>query len=137
MATLEAPMLERNLRHHLRIEAAFPATLMTEDGQACECEIVNLSRTGIMVACDRATLETLMPSKQRESLFAPLNPVTVDACFELTLSTTGRTQLNCGCHIIHTRRLARDVFHVGLEFVRLEPRDRLRIEQFIAERKPR
>ncbi|WP_369601723.1 PilZ domain-containing protein [Hahella sp. SMD15-11] len=136
MATAEIPITERNLRHHLRVEATAPVTLSTSGGDTRTCELVNLSRQGLMIACDRETLEILIPRRQREALFAPLDPVCVSTTFPINLSTEGAVPLHAECHIVHTRRLARDRFHVGLHFESLSVVDRMRLEQFIAEHKP-
>ncbi|OZG70562.1 PilZ domain-containing protein [Hahella sp. CCB-MM4] len=105
--------MQKNLRHHFRVPADFIAHLRTNNGDQLEADIVNVSRAGLMISCDRATLELLMPNALS---FAPLQPGCVTVDFSLPLDEEGLVALSMEMLMVYTRRLSRDVFTIGLQF---------------------
>ncbi|MBU6950013.1 PilZ domain-containing protein [Hahella sp. HN01] len=127
-------VMQRNLRHHLRIPTDFVAHITTRDQRECDAAINNISRTGLMLECDRCILETLTPNALN---FAPLRPVCINIRFTLPLGKKDVVEVETEMLVIYTRRLARNAFHVGLQFKELTPEQTHQLEQYIAENKLR
>ena len=120
--------LKRNLRHHLRVPIRVPATVQTREGQPVSAEVANISRAGVMLECDRQTLELIHPKAMTAN---PGSPLETALAFTIPSQTGGKVAINCTCHIIYARRLSRDVFHVGLEFKDLEEHLAPHLEHYI------
>lgn len=123
---------KRNLRHHLRIPTHLSATVTAADGQQLQVEIANLSRAGVMLACDRQTLEFMHPKVIAAN---PGNPMETTLAFTIPSRIGGKITIQCTCHIIYARRLSKDLFYVGLEFRNLEDHLVPHLEQYIESHK--
>jgi len=117
VATPSMTTPKRNLRHHLRVPAKMPATLETQTGTTLSADIANLSRTGLLLACDRETLESI---HAKDTPFSPNRHVPLLVRFTLNSDITGNLTLNIQCGVVHVRRLSREQYHVGVEFKHLD-----------------
>lgn len=111
------PIMKRNLRHHIRVPIRVSATVQTRNGQQVSTEVANISRTGVMLACDRQSLELIHPKGMTAN---PGSPLETTVAFTIPSQIGGKVAINSRCHIIYARRLSRDLFHIGLEFLNLE-----------------
>lgn len=117
VATPSMTTPKRNLRHHLRVPAKMSATLETNTGTTLSADIANLSRNGLLLACDRETLESI---HAKDVTFSPNRHVPLLVRFTLNSKATGNLTLNVPCGVVHVRRLSREQFHVGVEFQQLD-----------------
>ncbi len=125
-------LMQKNLRHHFRVPADFIAHLRTGSGDQLEADIVNVSRAGLMISCNRATLELLMPNALS---FAPLQPGCVTVDFSLPLDEEGLVALSMEMLMVYTRRLSRDVFTIGLQFKNPTPPQARVLDTYVNENK--
>ena len=105
---------EPNLRDQQRVDVALGVTLNRPGQPAIECEMCNLSRSGMMIRCTREVTEALIPGKRPP---APGNWEEVNARFEMPVLPQQTVNLSVKGHIAHLRRIARNEFHLGIRFV--------------------
>ena len=120
--------MKRNLRHHLRVPIRVSATIETPTGQQLQTELANLSRTGVMVECNRETLELLHP---KAVTAAPGTGAPAVIHFIIPSKIGGKITVDTPCNVVYARRLSRDVFHVGMEFKKLEEHLVPHLEEYI------
>lgn len=109
-------LLKKNLRHFARVNAHFTAYLSTAKGNIRHAEIENISRAGVMLSCDRETLETILPNNQSP---APWDALQIDLAFEIPVDAYHTETVQSQCKVVYVRRLARDKFQIGLGFGKL------------------
>lgn len=117
-----------NLRHHQRIDTQFDVELALTDGKAVTCTLSNLSRAGLMVECSPAMLARILPN---HSPIAPRQAVRVSARFELPVLPVQTVVISADCDIIYARRVSRQLFQIGMEFVSIEGNGRSYVDQFV------
>ncbi|WP_250654836.1 PilZ domain-containing protein [Alkalimarinus coralli] len=119
---------KKNLRHYTRIRAQLEATVQKNEGQTVTADIANLSRAGMMLACDGKTLNEFLPNT---TPIIPRQPVQLDVEFTVPVVATQRVIVKTRCNVIYTRRLSRDSFQIGLEFDSVENNGYNYIDQYI------
>ncbi len=105
--------LRKNLRHYARVNAHFSAQLTTPTGLVRQADIENISRAGVMLSCNRETLETLQPTSHTPT---PVESAQIELHFEVPVDAYHTETVSSTCKVIYVRRLARDRFQVGLSF---------------------
>ncbi len=118
---------KKNLRHYTRIRAQLEATI-AKDNRTITADIANLSRAGLMLACDRATLEDILPNT---APIIPRQPTQLDIEFALPVVLTQMVMVRAKCNVIYTRRTSRDAFQIGIEFESVENNGYSYIDQYI------
>lgn len=119
--------MQTNLRYHNRITTQFSATMTSSDGKTLIGTIANLSRAGLMIECDRKTVEDLIPKNNPP---APKNPIQMKVAFDLWLSDN-RDTLFATCNIVHVRRKSREIYQVGIEFKEFPNDDYNKVELYV------
>ena len=119
---------EPNLRDQQRADVNLNVTLNRPGQPAIECEICNLSRSGMMIRCTSKVTETLIPGKRAP---APGDWIDVTARFEVPVLSQQSVQLSARCHIAHLRRMAKDEFHLGIRFVDFDGRGFDYVDQYV------
>lgn len=104
---------KRNLRHYQRVSTDLHADIQTEQGAKTRCKIINMSRTGLMLQCTPAELALLMPNLPVLTLRQPIRLRVVIDLMVRQQPVTLRSE----CDIIYTRRLSKDIFQLGIQFV--------------------
>ena len=117
-----------NLRNQQRIDVSSEITLEKPDGDQFQCEIANISRTGVMVQCDAQTAKALVPSMLPP---APKNPVQLTARFPIPVLPAQPVTIVAESNVVHIRRIARDQFHIGLQFQSFEGNGFVHVDQYI------
>lgn len=112
-----------NLRHYHRVPVTLEVLMQTDSGVAVLCQVANLSRAGLMIACTPQMLHQLLPN--RESV-APHQPVPVRASLALPDG-----DLNVDCNVVYVRRVSHDCFNLGAEFKAFEGDDEQRLQAFV------
>ncbi|MBR9872274.1 MAG: PilZ domain-containing protein [Gammaproteobacteria bacterium] len=117
-----------NLRNQQRVDVSSAITLEKPDGCQFQCEIANLSRTGAMIECDAQTAKALIPNMVPP---APKNPVQLTARFQVPVIPAQPVTVVAESNVVHIRRIARDQFHIGLQFRSFEGNGFVYIDQYI------
>lgn len=105
--------VKSNLRNQQRVEVSSGITIEKPDGCCLTCSISNLSRTGVMVSCNREAVKTLIPGNRAP---APGNWITVTTQFRVPVVATQPVSITANGNIVHMRRIARDEFQLGIRF---------------------
>jgi len=122
---------KKNLRHYTRIPAQLEATVFkteTKADNSITIAIANLSRAGLMLACDNATLNEILPNTPA---IIPRQPVQLTVEFAIPVVATQTVMIKTKCNVIYTRRISRDSFQVGIEFESVENNGYSYIDQYI------
>ncbi|MFV8572432.1 PilZ domain-containing protein [Marinobacter sp. SBS5] len=117
-----------NLRNQQRIDVSSEITLEKPDGFQFQCKITNISRTGVMIQCDAQTAKSLIPNMLPP---APKNPIQLTARFPVPVLPTQPVSIVAESNVVHIRRIARDQFHIGLQFQSFEGNGFDYVDQYI------
>lgn len=118
-----------NLRDQQRVEASLEVMVSRPDAPPITCQCTNLSRAGMMVACDSATVKDLVPGLRSP---APGEFIEVATRFALPVVAAQNVSVNAEGLIVHLRRVSRDTFHVGIRFSRFEGSGHDYVSQYVA-----
>ena len=119
---------KQNLRNQQRVDVSSEITLEKPDGIQLQCEIANISRTGVMIQCDAQTAKSLIPNMLPP---APKNPIQLTARFPVPVLPAQSVTIVAESNVVHIRRIARDQFHIGLQFTSIEGNGFVYIDQYI------
>ncbi|MFW5824054.1 MAG: PilZ domain-containing protein [Marinobacter sp.] len=119
---------EPNLRDQQRVDVELPVILNRPGQPPIDCQICNLSRSGMMITCDTKVTEALIPGKRAP---APGDWIDVNARFEVPVLAQQSVSLSARCHIAHLRRVARNEFHLGIRFVDFDGRGFDYVDQYV------
>jgi c-di-GMP-binding flagellar brake protein YcgR len=123
------PDVDREKRQHFRLDTDIPCTVRLPKGEDVPAVIVNLSVGGIKFRCSRDTAHRLLPRDQR--IPGQVLGVTIEVHFDLQSPERDRRSFGAMARVIHSERLAQDVFHVGVQFLDLDEADRSTLRDFI------
>jgi hypothetical protein len=119
---------KKNLRYYTRIPAQLEATIFQQDSDNITISVANLSRAGLMLACDRATLNKILPNT---TAIIPREPIQFNVEFAVPVIAIQSVAIKAKCNVIYTRRMSRDSFQVGIEFESVENNGYSYIDQYI------
>jgi len=122
---------KKNLRYYTRIPAQLEAAVFkadTKPDSGITMAIANLSRAGLMLACDNVTLNEILPNTPA---IIPRQPVQLTVEFAIPVVATQTVIIKTKCNVIYTRRLSRDSFQIGIEFESVENNGYSYIDQYI------
>jgi hypothetical protein len=117
-------------REHNRITTEIPCKVGQVGGKRLNATIINLSMGGLKFACSQEIFNLLIPEQQRTP--GQVIDVSIDIHFQLpaadrkkplSIRNTGR--------VIHTERLAQDIYHLGVQFTILREAEIRGIENHI------
>jgi len=112
-------------RLHPRIPVSIQVTLTDRQQQSVEAKCCNLSMGGVLLETDNETQARLLKGKHPDSVNE----------FELELPLPDQDKpLLLQARAVHIRRLAQQVFHIGLKFIQLDDVQRSQLEKFITPR---
>lgn len=122
-----------NLRYHHRIEARGNAEVETSEGLLFNGHLIDISKTGVSIACDRQVLEGLLPPSVTPHP-SPRNRVPVVLHFVLAQKTqpSKPAPMATECNIIYARRTSRDIFQLGLEFHNLNAHQAHMLDHYLS-----
>lgn len=122
-----------NLRHHQRIATKLDVELELDNGEWVSTTLSNLSRAGFMVECSPALMTRILPN---HSPIAPRQAVRMKAKFDLPILPVQSVRITADCDVIYARRLSRQVFQIGMQFVDLEGNGQDYVNQFVDKHLP-
>ncbi len=127
--TMKPVSSKPNLRDQQRVEASLDVTVSRPDGPSISCRCTNLSRAGMMVACDSATVKDLVPGLRTPG---PGQFIETAIRFSLPVVAVQNVSVNAEGLIVHLRRVSRDTFHIGIRFSRFEGNGHDYVSQYVA-----
>jgi hypothetical protein len=105
-------------RQYPRLDTEIPCTLRLPEGDILPAVIVNLSAGGLKFSCGRDTAHHILPRDQRTP--GQVTGVEIEIQFNLQSATQAPSSLNALARVIHMERLAQEVFHVGVQYIRID-----------------
>ena len=115
-------------RDYPRVPAHLPVEVSLPDGEVIHAVTVNLSPAGIQIACDRATVGSILPLSQRRR---PTSTTEVDVRLRFPESSGMPDVIGTRCIAIFSRRVAENEYRIGLQFQRFEGDDYQKLERFL------
>lgn len=109
--------VKSNLRNQQRVDVSTDVTIERADGSCLDCKISNLSRSGIMISCTQELVKKLVPTQKAP---VPGSWIPVKARFSVPVVATQPVSIIADGNIVHMRRIARDVYQVGIQFAEFE-----------------
>ena len=110
--------MDREKRQYYRLDTEVPCTVHLPSGDMLPAIIVNLSVGGLKFSCGRDAVHLILPRDQRTP--GQVMGVVIEIQFGLQLASQPEFTLNAMARVIHLERLAQDIFHVGVQFIRLD-----------------
>ena len=98
------------------------------DGEVIHAITVNLSPAGIQIACDRVTVNSVLPLSQRR---VPKRTREVEVRLRFPESSGMPDVIDARCAAIFSRRIAENEYRIGLQFLGLEGDDYQKLEHFL------
>jgi hypothetical protein len=120
-------MMSRNLRYYSRVPSAFDIRFFTKANTTIDAKIQNISRAGLMVEVNHATLNQLIPNIP---IVSPKHPIMIIAEFSLDKEMQSPL-IHVNCDVMYARRLSRDLFQLGMSFRSLKKKDAEALNSFI------
>jgi len=118
-------------RKHFRIDADLPCKVGPSDSNVMAARVLDISIGGLKFSCDLATIKKIIPeSKQALGLI-----LGVEVVLQFTIKLQGKrpSAIKTKARVIHSERLAQDLFHVGIQFLDLDTATVIRLEAWIEE----
>jgi hypothetical protein len=115
-------------RDYPRIPAHLPVELSMPDGEIIHAITVNLSPAGIQIACDRVTVNSILPLSQRR---LPRNTRQVEVRLRFPGSSGMPHIIDARCTAVFSRRVAENEYRIGLQFQGFEGEDYQKLEHFL------
>lgn len=118
-------------REYPRVKVKLPLEIIRSGGEVLPARVLNISRAGMQVACDWATMIRIVPQTHRvaaaEDLELPVRAM-------LSFRSKSQATLHALCRVVCARRVSQDQYHVGLQYVSIEGDGETILEHYIAER---
>jgi hypothetical protein len=121
--------VDREKRQYFRLDTEIPGTVRLPKGETLQAVIVNLSTGGLKFSCGRDTVHQILPKDQQTP--GQITGVMIEIQFELQPSEQPRLSLNARSRVIHSERLAQDVFHVGIQFIHIDEAEAVALKGYI------
>jgi hypothetical protein len=115
-------------RDYPRIPAHIPVEVSMPDGEIIHAITVNLSPAGIQIACNRETVNSILPLSQRR---LPRNTRQVAVRLRFPESSGMPDIIDARCTAVFSRRVAENEYRIGLQFQGFEGEDYQKLEHFL------
>ena len=106
-----------------------PCEVGQPGGALSTAQILDLSVGGLKFSCSQKTVNDIIPDGERT--VGLIMDVDIDVQFELPSDNQQTVVIKTGARIIHSERLAQDVFHVGIQFKTLDAGAFRQVEAYI------
>ena len=107
-------------RDYPRVPVHLPVEVSLPDGEVIHAITVNLSPAGIQIACDRITVNSILPLSQPR---VPKRTREVAVRLRFPESSGMPHIIDARCAAIFSRRVAENEFRIGLQFQGFEGAD--------------
>jgi hypothetical protein len=98
------------------------------DGEIIHAITVNLSPAGIQIACDRVTVNSILPLSQRR---LPRNTREVEVRLRFPESSGMPDIIDTRCRAVFSRRVAENEYRIGLQFQGFDGVDYQKLEHYL------
>ena len=98
------------------------------DGEVIHAITVNLSPAGIQIACDRLTVNSVLPLSQRR---LPERIREVEVRLRFPESSGMPDIIDARCTAVFSRRVAENEYRIGLQFLGFEGEDYQKLEHYL------
>ncbi len=119
-----------NRRHH-RARVDLPCELCLPGGDSVPALVLNLSAGGLKFCCGQDALFDLLPEGQR--MPGQVAGITIGICLQFPSGDAPQTRLRVKASVVHTERLAQDIYHVGVQFIDLDKASARAVEDYVEE----
>lgn len=126
--------MDRDKRQHFRLDTDIPCAVRLSERENLPAVIVNLSVGGMKFRCSRDAAHHILPRDQR--IPGQVSGVTIALHFDLQPAQQERRSFNVAARVIHSERLAQDVFHVGVQFLGLDDIELTALRNYIESNRP-
>ena len=110
--------MDKEQRQHPRLDARIPGKVRLSSGDFLPALILNLSLGGLKFSCGRDTANHILPKNQRTP--GQVMGVMIEIQFDLQPPSQPLLSIDATARVIHSERLAQDVFHVGVQFSKID-----------------
>lgn len=107
----------RSDRKYFRVKAQIPCEVGPPGGEMNVALILDLSCGGVKFSCNQQVVNNMFP--QEEAPLGVVLDVFINIHFKLSEDDSPDTMIKTGARVIHTERLAQDLFQVGVQFIDL------------------
>jgi hypothetical protein len=119
----------RSNRRHRRIRAALSCEVGQPGGKLSAAQVLDISIGGLKFSCSHETVSNIIPDGERT--VGLIMDAVINIQFTLPSDKKRTTTIKINARIIHSERLAQDVFHVGIQFNTLSINDLRQLEAYI------
>ncbi len=117
-------------RKYGRVNADLTCEVGLEQEAMDTAQILNLSAGGLKFSCTQETVQRLLPTEQHTP--GLVSDVIIELRFQLPLAGRKKpAMIHCSADIIHTERLAQDVYHIGIKFLGMSDTNRKSLAAYI------
>ena len=127
----EARQHLRSDRKNSRVKTQIPRQIGPPGGEINVALILDLSCGGVKFSCNQHVVNNLFPEEE-----APLGVVLdvfINMQFNLSEDDAPDSLIKTGARVVHTERLAQDLFQVGVQFIDLTQPATEKLQIFIGE----
>ena len=127
----EARQHLRSDRKNSRVKTQIPCQIGPPGGEINVALILDLSCGGVKFSCNQHVVNNLFPEEE-----APLGVVLdvfINIQFNLSEDDAPDSLIKTGARVVHTERLAQDLFQVGVQFIGLTQPATEKLQIFIGE----
>ena len=118
-------------RKHLRVDTDFPCKVGPTDSKVTAARVLDLSIGGLKFCCDHTTIKHIIPNSQQA--LGMILGVEIVVHFTIKLEGKRAAAFKTPARVIHSERLAQDLFHVGIQFLGLDTTAASKLETSIEE----
>ena len=124
----------RSNRKNHRIHADLTCEVGQPGGRLFTVQVLDISIGGLKFSCSQEIVNELIPDGERT--VGLIMDVEIDVQFKLPADGKCVTAIKIGARIIHSERLAQDLFHVGIQFKTLNINASSQLQGYIESLQP-
>jgi hypothetical protein len=118
-------------RKYSRVNTDFPCKVGPSDSKVSPARLLDLSIGGLKFSCNHATIKRIMPNEQQA--LGLILGVEIVVHFSIKLENQHPIAVKTPARVIHSERLAQDLFHIGIQFLGLDATTASKLEAYIEE----
>lgn len=118
-------------RKHIRVNTKLPCEVGLVDDELSGATILDISVGGLKFGCSHATITRILSDEG--FVLGRIMDVEIVLRFELKQAAGNAVPVKCRARVIHSERLAQDLFHVGVQFLDLGEAAMAALEACLAE----
>jgi hypothetical protein len=118
-------------RKYIRLNTEIPCHVGIAGEEAMPATILDVSVGGLKFGCSQATVKRILADDR--FVLGRIMDVEIVLRFSLKQAAGGDAPIECRARVIHSERLAQDLFHVGVQFLDLSQTTAAALDSYIAE----